>query len=161
MFAPRFMSLLLLSTALISGCHRSQSPGATFRRQTPKQAVPVQLRTQHSPQLLPEVQAAIARTYKEAVTINTRHLNPFVTGDFNGDNSEDIAIIVNPAKGMLEELNSEYANWTLDDALKCHCSPNTSSQAKALVKTAKVLIRRKRYADGCDSRASSGRLARS
>ena len=108
-------------------------------QETPKQASPTPYQTQ--PATSAEVQAAIARTYKEAVTINTRHPNPFVTGDFNGDNSEDIAVIVNPANGMLEELNSEYANWTLDDALQVSLFAEHKQPGQAPVKTAKVLIR--------------------
>lgn len=38
-----------------------------------------------------------------------------MTGDFNGDNSEDIAIVVKPSGDKLSDLNSEYVNWILED----------------------------------------------
>lgn len=42
----------------------------------------------------------------------------FVVGDFNGDGSQDIAVVVKPGKGMLPELNSEYANWIREDPVE-------------------------------------------
>lgn len=39
----------------------------------------------------------------------------FVTGDFNGDGSEDIAIAVTAVRGRIAEINSEFANWILAD----------------------------------------------
>ena len=38
-----------------------------------------------------------------------------VVGDFNGDGSSDIAVVVRPDRGRLDDLNSEFANWTLED----------------------------------------------
>ncbi len=67
---------------------------------------------------LPEVQDAIKRTYKTAVFIDANLNRSFIVGDFNGDGSQDIAIAVKPAKGMLSELNSQYANWILEDSQK-------------------------------------------
>jgi hypothetical protein len=53
------------------------------------------------------------------VTVDTgRGGSPFFVGDFNNDGSQDIAVIAKPAKGMLSTLNSEYANWTVEDVLK-------------------------------------------
>lgn len=40
----------------------------------------------------------------------------FIAGDFNGDNSQDLAMIVRPAPGKLGEINSELANWIIQDA---------------------------------------------
>jgi hypothetical protein len=57
----------------------------------------------------------IARIYKNAVTVDTTRPDAFMTGDFNGDNSQDIAVIVKPNKGMLSQINSEFANWILKD----------------------------------------------
>jgi hypothetical protein len=62
-----------------------------------------------------EVKAVVARVYKDAVTVDTSHQPIYVVGDFNGDDSQDIAVVVKPAKGKLEELNSEVANWILED----------------------------------------------
>jgi hypothetical protein len=62
-----------------------------------------------------EIQGAIKRIYKDAVTIDA---NQFIVGDFNGDSSQDVAVVVKPAMGKLEVINSEVANWILEDPQK-------------------------------------------
>ena len=47
----------------------------------------------------------------------------FIVGDFNGDQSEDLAIIVRPAAGKLDDVNNELANWTIQDADKAFIAP--------------------------------------
>jgi hypothetical protein len=47
----------------------------------------------------------------------------FIVGDFNGDQSEDIAIIVRPASGKLDDINSDLANWIVQDADKAFIAP--------------------------------------
>src|SRR5258708_23804536 len=61
---------------------------------------------------LNEVQDAISRVFKTAVTIDAEQKPAFITGDFNADGSPDIAVIVKPTESMLSEINSEVANWT-------------------------------------------------
>jgi hypothetical protein len=63
-----------------------------------------------------ELREVITRFYKDAVIVDETRSNA-VVGDFNGDNSEDIAIIVRPANRMLAEINSEFANWILEDPI--------------------------------------------
>ena len=67
---------------------------------------------------LAEVQEAVTRVCQDSVTIDTSRSEPFIVGDFNGDGSQDLAVIVKPAKGALAKLNSEYANWIVEDPLK-------------------------------------------
>ncbi len=62
-----------------------------------------------------EVRGAVARVYKDTVVVDT---NRFAVGDFNGDGSQDLAVVVTPATGMLGEINSEVANWILEDPQK-------------------------------------------
>jgi hypothetical protein len=78
---------------------------------------------------LAEVQEAVARVYLDAVMIDTSRGESFIVGDFNGDGSEDIAVVVRPAKGALPKLNSEYANWIVEDPQKVVTpDPNKSAQ---------------------------------
>ena len=78
---------------------------------------------------LAEVQEAVARVYLDAVVIDTSRGESFIVGDFNGDGSEDIAVVVRPAKGALSKLNSEYANWIVEDPQKVvTLDPNKSAQ---------------------------------
>jgi hypothetical protein len=41
----------------------------------------------------------------------------FLTGDFNGDFSQDLIVTVKPDPGRLQDINDELANWILVDPL--------------------------------------------
>jgi hypothetical protein len=70
-----------------------------------------------SPTLV-EVKDALARAYGGVVTTDTGRPPSFVAGDFNWDGSEDLAVLVTPAEGRLDEINSELANWVVEDPAK-------------------------------------------
>jgi len=65
-----------------------------------------------------EVASVLQRAYQKAVVTDTSRDPSFVAGDFNGDGSEDIAISVKPNEALLGEINSEFANWILEDPQK-------------------------------------------
>ena len=118
----RCLMLLSLGCMLASACQRSNvEPSAVIARvPTPPSASNKPL---HKPEPQPteaELRDAINRNYEGAVTIDNNQSVPFLIGDFNGDSSEDIAIIVKPAKGKLSELNGEYVNWILEDPRQVH-----------------------------------------
>jgi hypothetical protein len=62
-----------------------------------------------------EVKDAVARAYGGVVTADTGRPPRFVTGDFNWDGSEDLAVLVTPVDGRLDAINSELANWVVED----------------------------------------------
>lgn len=62
-----------------------------------------------------EVNDKLARIFQSAVQIDAGAAGGALVGDFNGDGSEDIAVVVEPAPDKLEEINSEVANWILSD----------------------------------------------
>jgi hypothetical protein len=64
-----------------------------------------------------DVQAAIQRVYLNAVEIDPGPRESFLIGDFNGDGSQDLAV-VQPVEGALTKLNSDYANWIVEDPQK-------------------------------------------
>lgn len=64
---------------------------------------------------LSEVQAAVQRVFKDRVVIDTTTRPSFFTGDFNGDTSQDLAVILKPAPGKLAEMNEEFPAWLLRD----------------------------------------------
>jgi hypothetical protein len=70
----------------------------------------------------------------------------FIVGDFNGDQSEDIAIIVQPSAGKLDDINSELANWIIQDADKAFIAPPGKAvvvppkQARPHVESGEVLL---------------------
>jgi len=67
---------------------------------------------------LEEVQQAVKRIFKDAVVIDASRTPDFLVGDFNGDQSQDLAVILRPAEGKLSELNQEFPNWIAREPLK-------------------------------------------
>jgi hypothetical protein len=62
-----------------------------------------------------EINDAVVRIFKKTATSDINSQPSFVVGDFNGDGSEDLAVVVKPDEASLSEINSEVANWTLED----------------------------------------------
>lgn len=90
---------------------------------------------------LAEVQEAVRRVCQDAVTIDSARGEPFIIGDFNGDGSEDIAVIVKPAPGALPKLNSEYANWIVEDPQRPpRPDPNKSAQGSSGIQQNELLL---------------------
>lgn len=89
-----------------------------------------------SPPAPGEIRALIQRIYKDAVTVDESRANPFMVGDFNGDESQDIAVFIRPAKGKLPQLNDEYANWiTEDPRIKAQSDQPAKAQPDQSMKT--------------------------
>jgi hypothetical protein len=119
-----FGFLLAAQYAVMTGCVKPPEQPRIEQPPTPETVQPAATATEQAkPEKalkLPtptqaEVRSAIARIYKDAVIVDA---NRFVVGDFNGDGSEDVAVVVNPAMGTLAEINSEVANWILEDPQK-------------------------------------------
>lgn len=94
-----------------------QAPVAPTTEATAQPAPPAE--SQKLPAPKPEeVQEAVSRIFKTAVIID-RDRNPgFFAADFNGDQSQDLAVIVKPAEGKLSELNQEFPNWLAREPIK-------------------------------------------
>jgi hypothetical protein len=65
-----------------------------------------------------EVEQTLKRIFKSAVVIDASRTPAFLVGDFNGDFSQDLAVIVKPAQGKISELNQEFPNWLAREPLK-------------------------------------------
>lgn len=124
--------LVVLCLTILTACNRateketqiSQTPNnPSAATETPRQSAP--------PPTEAELRAVIRKNYEDAVTIDESRPTPFMIGDFNGDNSEDIAVVVKPQK--LSDLNSEYVNWILED-------PHHLQQAAMNVRKDDVLL---------------------
>lgn len=78
-----------------------------------------QATTKESARLAPpkptEIADAVARVFEKTASPVTTDAAGFVVGDFNGDGSEDLAVAVKPNDRMLGDINSELANWLLED----------------------------------------------
>jgi len=101
----------LVIALMVCGCSRS-------RRQVAEQAPPAY---QPSPESTPvrltapaaaktaEVQEAVKRIFKDAAVVDTNYNPSFLAGDFNGDGSQDLAVILKPVK--LDVMNQELPPW--------------------------------------------------
>ncbi len=64
---------------------------------------------------LDNAQQTVQRIFKGSVAIDVSRQPSFLAGDFNGDLSQDLAVIVKPVSGKVAQLNEEYPAWLLRD----------------------------------------------
>jgi len=67
------------------------------------------------PPTVADVRDAVARIYGDTVQAQLPSSPSYVTGDFNGDDSQDLAVLVRPVPGKLGDLNDAVANWIVED----------------------------------------------
>lgn len=113
------LASLISALCCLIGCSKVEKPVA----EAPPPPLTVQTAQANQPQRvskvpppqLTEVQQAVNRVFKEAAVIDTSHQPTFIVGDFNGDRSQDLAVVLKPASDKLSELNEEFPNWILRD----------------------------------------------
>ena len=103
--------LLTIFVLMLSAC--SSTPKRALVEQQPTyqatpESTPVRLAVAPAPKQS-EVRDAIKRVFKDAAVLDPNYTPNFLAGDFNGDTSQDLAVIIKPAN--LEELNHEYSSW--------------------------------------------------
>jgi hypothetical protein len=116
----KFACLLFIAGACVipSGCARP-APPRVEEKSIPIMATPTpQTAAAQSDSAFPppepaEVKQSIERVFKGAVTIQTDWNPYFFDGDFNGDFSKDLAVVVKPTPGKLLVINDELAAWIL------------------------------------------------
>ena len=114
----RWIAPCLLGLSVVTGCSTSskqktaEAPPAAY--QPSPQSTPVRIGVGQAPKL-PEVQDAVKRVFKDAAEVDRSYEPHFLAGDFNGDTSQDIAVIIKPVK--LDEMNQELPPWLLRDPL--------------------------------------------
>src|SRR5262249_21228237 len=88
---------------------------ATVSQSAPAMPSPTPAPPQPPPRLA-EVREKVAGIYQQSVTVYPQGDGCLaITGDFNGDSSQDLAVVVRPAAGKLDRINSELANWIIRD----------------------------------------------
>ena len=124
--------LILANSLLLAACSDRREQTATLPTpQTTPSAPTTNIQTAQTPQSVspsatpasappPTPQAAevadkLARIFQGAVQPDTSRKSGALAGDFNGDGSEDLALVVKSSPDKLEEINSEVANWILLD----------------------------------------------
>jgi len=107
--------VVLLIALMLCACNSSKQPVAEALPapvQPSPESTPIQLAAASAP--VPkqsEVQEAVKRVFKDAAVINTNYDPSFLSGDFNGDGSQDLAVILKPAK--LDVMNQELPPWLM------------------------------------------------
>jgi hypothetical protein len=112
------MGIIVALVALVLGC--KQSAPRNVEKPIPVMALPA-AKPPEGPSNLPpptqeEVAGAIQSIFGNDLLLQHEARSAFIAGDFNGDNSQDLAIIVRATPGKLADINSEFANWIIQDA---------------------------------------------
>jgi hypothetical protein len=102
---------ILIIVLLVRLTTVAEAPGkAAIHQQTSPQSL-----TNPVPPSLQEVQQKIEKVYRGTVTLVPLREGSFMAGDFNGDGSQDLLLIVKPVADMLRKINGEIAPWILED----------------------------------------------
>ena len=117
-FALAKKLLIIISVGLpLAGCSQNTKP----RTEAPPSA-PAPVEAGQAPQLakLPapqttEVDEAIKRVFAGSAIRSTGQEPSFMVGDFNGDSSQDLAVVLMPVPEKIPELNQQFPTWILRD----------------------------------------------
>ena len=73
-----------------------------------------------------DVQRAVAPGFGDAVAVDGK-VPIFVTGDSNGDRSQDLMVVVRPVGTRLPDINDELANWIIQNPRLAYVPPRSKS----------------------------------
>jgi len=90
---------------------KAEAPAPTYQS-TPESAKPLTPSVAIGPKL-PEVENKVKAIFKDAAVLDPNHKPNFFSGDFNGDASQDLAVILKPVN--LDEMNRQFAPWLVRD----------------------------------------------
>jgi len=116
------LSVLGLCFSLFSGCKNRSDAKPPLRAEkpipvtTPRPTPTPEPEAKLPPATSAEVADAVRRIFGDDLVLVQGSAPTFIVGDFNGDSSEDVAVIAQPAAGKLNDINSDLANWTIQDA---------------------------------------------
>jgi hypothetical protein len=114
----RYFALLsfLFTTLLATGCSNSKPAlveKAPVAYQATPESTPVPVDVAATPKL-PEVEEAVKRVFKDTAVVHPDYKSSFLTGDFNGDTSQDLAVVLKPVPEKIAEMNQQ-PTWLLRD----------------------------------------------
>src|SRR5829696_3359161 len=113
------LSLLLLFSTICLATACSSTKQAAVEQppnpsKPPSETTPVKIGVAAAPKL-PEVEEAVKRVFKDSAVVHPDYKSQVLTGDFNGDQSQDLAVVVKPVPEKLGEMNEEFPRWLLRD----------------------------------------------
>ena len=109
------VTVTLLFAVGLGGCSRQhktaagQSAGENRNVENTQAVLPVK----PPPPTAEDVRDLVVRTFAGTVSTEEQEAPKFTVGDFNGDGSEDIAVIVRPNPAKLKEINNPQADWII------------------------------------------------
>jgi hypothetical protein len=71
--------------------------------------------TQAATPRLSEVEEAVRRDFQDNALIDQDYKPSFAVGDFNGDRSPDVAVVLKVAQGKTSQINQQFPPWILKD----------------------------------------------
>ena len=108
----RTLILCVIIALTLCACNSAKRPAVeappVAYQPSPESTPLIQLTSVAAPKQS-EVQEAVKRVFKDAAVLDTNHNPNFLSGDFNGDGSQDLAVILKPAK--LDVMNQELPPW--------------------------------------------------
>lgn len=108
----RALILCVIIALTLCACSSSRRPVAEApppKYQPTPESTPVALTVPTTAPKQSEVEQAVKRIFKDAAVLDTNYNPNFLSGDFNGDGSQDLAVILKPAK--LDLMNQELPPW--------------------------------------------------
>lgn len=109
---------LLFSCAFLLSCSKVDKRKAEAPPVQVTNAVPAEPTNQVSSPPAPDlgmVEEAVKRVFGDSALLDKNRKPIFVTGDFNGDLSQDVAVVLRPAPDKLSNLNEEFPRWIIRD----------------------------------------------
>ena len=100
---------------LLTGCSNSQVEQPPAPTPAPSQGAEPAKTPETSPPTDSEAQQAVKRVFKDSAVMDSSHKPSYVAGDFNGDLSQDLAVVLKVAPGNVAEMNEQYPAWMLRD----------------------------------------------
>lgn len=108
-------ALLILALFMFGACRSAPKPlaeaPAPVYQSTPQSAAPLTPSVALAPNTA-EVRNKIKTIFKDAAVLHPNHNPNFLSGDFNGDGSQDLVVILKPVK--IEEMNQQ-SPWLVRD----------------------------------------------
>ena len=110
----RVLILCVMIALVFCTCSSSKRPPVeappVAYQPSPQSTPPIQLTSVSAPKQS-EVEQAVKRIFKDAAIIDTNYNPSFLSGDFNGDGSQDLAVILKPVK--LDLINQDLPPWLI------------------------------------------------
>ena len=126
-----YTCVLLGALVLILGTEFKTTPDSSGTQREAEPHIPQRGATVESPLEMKlaaasrsEVESTLRRIYKGALLMDQQQKPAYLTGDFNGDGSQDLVVIIRPNVQQLATLNSPLANWIVQDLARARHAAN-------------------------------------